>query len=416
MRQKDGKVRMALSRKGQDRVRSNWHGTREEAFEHIRTKCIAMKWDEPAISHTHTVEEGVESIHQIYGLYRDGKEMSELFKLSAKAWEAYARREQCEYKLWGADEVDGLMQQEAPAWVLQLYSGVRVPVQRADVARFFILYHRGGLYADLDTFPNIERFPKVPLGLCKMLARATKSMCKKPEWEIEVVVAEKGNPAILAILQDMKLAFAEKEHNEWYKNKPCRFIYRTTGPVRVGKTLEKRGYQPRVTVFSMCRPVEDLEKMIYLDNCGRVRCDRSDLASYDVLSAFSMSYSAAGPRTPPPLAPRPPVIHERPPPPLPDECKSQRVTRFDGKVKRRRVTAKKPELKDAEHIHEDIQAGYQPRKELQQSSLTQLERCALEDMTTLFLKERFKVAVDTTYSCLREETRAYIRSSRNDCD
>ena len=96
VRQKDGKLRMALPHKGQYRVLSTWHGTREEAFEHIGRTCISMKNDEPAISHTHTVEEGVQGIHQINGLYRDRKEMSELFKLSAKAWEVYARREQCD--------------------------------------------------------------------------------------------------------------------------------------------------------------------------------------------------------------------------------------------------------------------------------------------------------------------------------
>ena len=89
--------------------------------------------------------------------------------------------------------------------------------------------------------------------------------------------------------------------------------------------------------------------MIYLDHSGRVRCKRWDLESYDVLSASEKSYRAAGARTPPPLAAtRTPVLHQRPPPPLHEECKSQRVTGHDGKVKRRRVTGKKPELKEAE--------------------------------------------------------------------
>ena len=39
-----------------------------------------MKRDEPAISHTHNVEEEVAGIEPIYGLYRDGKEMSERFQ------------------------------------------------------------------------------------------------------------------------------------------------------------------------------------------------------------------------------------------------------------------------------------------------------------------------------------------------
>ena len=170
-----------------------------------------MKMDEPAISHTHSVEEGVKAIHQIYGHYRDGMVMSEFFKFSVEAWVAYARREQCEYTLWSADEVDTFMQLEAPEWVQELYRDVRFVVQRVDVARFFILYNRGGFYADLDTFPNSDRFPKVPLGMCNMVARGTKVRRHKFEWEIEVVVAENGNPAILEILEDMKLAMAEKK-------------------------------------------------------------------------------------------------------------------------------------------------------------------------------------------------------------
>ena len=46
--------------------------------------------------------------------------------------------------------------------------------------------------------------------MCKMLARKTKAMRQKPEWEIEVVVAEKGNKAILDILRDMKISTAQK--------------------------------------------------------------------------------------------------------------------------------------------------------------------------------------------------------------
>ena len=445
LRKKDSKVRMILSRSGESRVMSSWHGTREEAFEHIRRKCISMQRDEPASSHIHTEGEGVDCVHQIYGLYRDGKEMSELFKLSAKAWEAYASREQCNYRLWGADEVDRIIQQEAPDWVLELYRNVRLPVQRADVARFFILYHCGGLYADLDTFPNIDRFPKVPLGLCKMQARETNTMRNDTEWRTEVVVAEKGNPAIFDILQDMKLALAEKEGIVWYIDKPCHFSDLTTVPKRVGKTLDSRVFsmsRPPVTVFSKSRPVEDLEKLIYLDTSGRVRCHRSDLESFDVLSAFSMSYSGATWQTPPPLAPaQRPFVHLRTPPQLPAECKSHRVTGLAVTVIRRRVTGKKPELKDAEiagaevdHqnetalvqqdatqpekcMHQHMQPGYQPQAELHQSSLTQVERSVLGDMTTLlFLKELRCVSVDVAYSCLRKETRAYIRSFRNECD
>ena len=108
--------------------------------------------------------------------------MSNLFQLSSSAWQAYAARNQCGYRLWTADDVDRFIQMEAPGWVQTLYTDVRYPVQRVDVARFFILFKCGGLYADLDVFPNLDKFPLVPIGLCKMLARETKNMRCKLEW------------------------------------------------------------------------------------------------------------------------------------------------------------------------------------------------------------------------------------------
>ena len=159
---------MELSRKGSLLLRSPWcHGS-EEAFDCIRSKCVLMGRDVPAMRHTRPDAAGVHIIHQLYGLYRDGKEMSPLFSLSSQAWQAYARRHHCEYILWSADEVDTLIQLEAPAWLITFYKDVRYHVQRVDIARFFILYKYSGLYADLDVFPNLEKFPLVLLGLCKM--------------------------------------------------------------------------------------------------------------------------------------------------------------------------------------------------------------------------------------------------------
>ena len=143
--------------------------------------------------------------------------MSDCHRLSSRAWQAYAKRHQCQYKLWNADEVDTLMKQEAPGWVTALYRNVRFHVQRGDVARFFILFKYGGLYADLDVFPNLEKFPLVPLGLCKMVARSTRKMQRSPEWEIELVVATAGNQFILEILAGMERAIVEKSNIAWYK-------------------------------------------------------------------------------------------------------------------------------------------------------------------------------------------------------
>ena len=114
----------------------------------------------------------------------------------------------------------------------------------------------------------------------------------------------------------------------------------------------------------MCRPLFDLEKVIKLDETGRVTCKGYGLESYDVLSGFSKSYRNRNPRPPPPLA-RP-----LPQPPL------------GGQRKRRRSTSKEPELPDAEvkqlpstkfveeeatqphkGLDEEMRPGYQPQQQ-----------------------------------------------------
>ena len=181
------------------------------------------------------------------------------------------------------------------------------------------MYKYGGLYADLDVFPNLEKFPLVSLGLCKMLAMPTKPKFCELEWEIKVVVATAGNPMLRGILKDLSKAMATERTNPCWITKACPFVYHTTGPKQVGRTVESRGYEPQVTVFSICRPVPDLEKHLSLDDTGRVCCHRSGLDSYDVWSAFSMSYNTGDPRSPPPftgasdlaLARRPPFSYWR---------------------------------------------------------------------------------------------------------
>ena len=103
---------------------------RLETFEYIQGG------DVPAMSHTPSAASAVKFIHQVDWPFKDTD--PSLFGLSSSAWKAYATRNQCQYKLWTHRQVEALIQLEAPAWVQTLCRDVRYPVQRADVARFFI--------------------------------------------------------------------------------------------------------------------------------------------------------------------------------------------------------------------------------------------------------------------------------------
>ena len=253
VREKDGRVRMTLSRKGFKREFSNWHESKEKAFHCILNKISQPKkqgseaaCNLPARSQYAVDVPGVAIVHQIYGLYRDGKDMSPLFLLSSKSWQLYCIRQQSRYMLWTADAIDTLIQNYAPHNIATLYKEVRFLVQRVDIARFFLLYIYGGLYVDLDVLPNREVYPQVTLGLCKMPSRA---VSQPPEYEMEMVIATRGNCSLLKLLDYMSSATNEKKPMKYYGNKPCRYIYPTIGPHCVERFFRSSVVQQSIIVY-----------------------------------------------------------------------------------------------------------------------------------------------------------------------
>ncbi|KAI3572432.1 nucleotide-diphospho-sugar transferase, partial [Fusarium oxysporum f. sp. albedinis] len=55
-----------------------------------------------------------------------------------------------EYKLWTDNKARGFLEAEYP-WFLSTWDNYPFPIQRADAIRYFVLYHYGGLYLDMDT-------------------------------------------------------------------------------------------------------------------------------------------------------------------------------------------------------------------------------------------------------------------------
>ena len=425
-REQDNKVRMKLSRLNNDGsrhgslVESNWHATSEEAFQCIQSKCVSLGRDVPAMSHKRCDGPGVNYVHQIFGLYRDGKVMSPLFKLSSSAWRAYAKRHECVYIFWTADMVDTLIQLYAPQWLKDLYFGVRFSVQRNDVVRFYILFLYGGLYADLDVMPNLAMFPLVSLGLCKMLARPTKTMCRRHEWEIEVLVATAGNDSLIEILKGMMRGICSWDTDKrWrlsprlekhYSDKPCRFIYHKTGPKAVGKTLRIKGYEPHVTVFSMNRPVRDLEKHLSVDHEGRVRCHLPGMDKYDVWSAFSMSYNVKSQGTPPPLAE---PIAQLPAIPRMKKLKRCRVkTTPNTDIDIETDCMQGCETPDSVIDGQCLPGIESPNSDVEMElGIPPEAQAALEDIADLFLTGREKpLSCSAGFAVLSEKTREYLRS------
>ena len=75
----------------------------------------------------------VATVHQIYGMFRDGKSMPPLFCNSMLRWREVATEMNAQYHLWSADEVDALIKKHfSQFWAM--YKSVPFPVMRVDIA------------------------------------------------------------------------------------------------------------------------------------------------------------------------------------------------------------------------------------------------------------------------------------------
>jgi len=248
-------------------------------------------------------------------------------------------------------------------------------------------------------------------------------MFQKLEWGIDVVVATAGNMILLEILADMSQAMADKRKK--YYDQPFRFIYNTTGPKQVARSLKSRGYKPLVTVFSMCTPVPDLDQHLSFGDRGRVRCHLPGMTAYDILSAYSMRYTVGDPRPQPPQAKRRRIVckttviqpenkkdEERPPSYEPQQSSLQSAN-IKQEAEAPAAEVDNPPLAKHQRLQPATRPGnlrekpkrlwgYKPQQSSPQNgNMTQEARDALDDMSDLF-------------RLLDESTRAYLKALGDD--
>ena len=96
-------------------------------------------------------------IHQVYlGNYLAGEVDSIQASKSFHAhWKRYYIHKGWDVKLWKDEDVNKLVEAEYP-WIRDQYKYYNNHIQRADIARYLILYHYGGVYVDMDAKPANE--------------------------------------------------------------------------------------------------------------------------------------------------------------------------------------------------------------------------------------------------------------------
>jgi len=234
-------------------------------------------------------------IHQIYGLFDDGKEMPELFKQSYLKYSYIAfnnnrwddRKYNYEYKLWDKKACEELLKKYG--FVKNYYDKVRYKIMKVDIMRFVILYEYGGIYSDMDIIPKIY-------NLDFILDNENNEYISHYYWTpqkkgdkivMDMEIIGCGNPKnilFLNYLLHIPNEIEEKNKMEIYNSWKIRYVFQTTGPPSFRRFLKKNKCDKNIRPLIVCGIKKGIS---FKDEFNKENYGNID---YEFLSYFSLSY------------------------------------------------------------------------------------------------------------------------------
>jgi len=277
-------------------------------------------------------------VHQIFGIFKDGVPMSDLFRKSNSMWKAVAKAMDAEYHLWDPDEVESLVCRKYP-WFWEMYKDTRYPGMRCDIARIVIIHCYGGLYADLDVLPNRTWYEQVEVGFPCVeylgLSASVRLCMPKPHVSKEVIIGGQGNQFFIAWLEHIRREIACRpyadESSYWYKAR-MRYVFNTTGALSLARFLRS----PSSAV--LYKDIHKLRCNHFSEEAYLTEVQRN---SFDLISHKGQSYFTTahhirvpvgfGAQPLPPLSTTPCRVRKRsgPEPWIPDRCSVTPTQQFE---------------------------------------------------------------------------------------
>ena len=103
--------------------------------------------------------------------------------------------------LWTDNEIEKLILKEEYKYLYPAYKSYFYGIQRADLARLIILYHEGGIYADLDVFPGDRKIEELRLKNASfIIPRSASDICLINHF----LMAEQHSPILNTILKNIR--------------------------------------------------------------------------------------------------------------------------------------------------------------------------------------------------------------------
>ncbi|KAF5671231.1 glycosyltransferase family 32 [Fusarium heterosporum] len=145
-------------------------------------------------------------------------------KSQASCLDAYS---DYEYMLWTDDKARAFLEAEYP-WFLNVWDNYPFPIQRADAIRYFVLYHYGGIYLDMDTICH-EAFPVEQIELENVTDSCLFEGTLPTGITNDIMISSAKHPAFERATKLLPVSYGLTWW--WAKLQPYAAIMSSTGPL-----------------------------------------------------------------------------------------------------------------------------------------------------------------------------------------
>lgn len=186
-------------------------------------------------------------IHQIYGIFNDGKPIEDFpkFKEHTIKTEQFAKHYGYEYKLWSLKDCEELIVEYFPQYI-ELWNDFRFPIQRCDFIRYLILFIHGGWYLDCDVYPLQDL---TPLENNNQVFTTWHIDYKRLPYNA-VMGSNYRNPLFLDIIEECEKRTYDKQSKSIYDKWKGRLVFQTTGHYMLNSVIDKKDVHDLLTVFN----------------------------------------------------------------------------------------------------------------------------------------------------------------------
>ncbi|CAI6092291.1 unnamed protein product [Clonostachys chloroleuca] len=136
------------------------------------------------------------------------------------------------YMLWTDESAHEFLATEYP-WFVDLWDNYAFPIQRADAIRYFVLYHFGGIYLDMDTV-CVKQFPIFEV-ISETEHRALFQSTKPTGVTNDVMISTAKHPALYQAISE--LPFYYRWTRFWARLQPYSNIMFSSGPMFISLVI-----------------------------------------------------------------------------------------------------------------------------------------------------------------------------------